>query len=33
VYNPDIRCELVDKKTKLHRITVNLPALGAIILK
>lgn len=33
VYNPDIRCELVDKTTRLYKLTVNLPALGAIILK
>ncbi|TMI62885.1 MAG: 1,4-alpha-glucan branching protein GlgB [Bacteroidetes bacterium] len=33
IYNPDIRSELVDKKSKLYKVTVNLPALGAIILK
>jgi len=33
VYNPDIRCELVDKKNKVYKLTVNLPPLGAIVLK
>jgi len=33
VYNPDIRTELVDKNQKKYRVTVNLPALGGIILK
>ncbi len=33
VYNPDIRCELVDKTQKIYRLTVNLPALSGIILK
>ncbi|HEX7845351.1 MAG TPA: 1,4-alpha-glucan branching protein GlgB [Chitinophagaceae bacterium] len=33
VYNPDIRCELVDKAQKIYRLRVNLPALAGIILK
>jgi 1,4-alpha-glucan branching enzyme len=33
VYNPDIRCELVDKEQKKYKLTVNLPALGGIVLK
>ena len=33
VYNPDIRTEMVDKNQKKYRVTVNLPALGGIILK
>ena len=33
VYNPEIACTLVDKKTKRYEINVHLPALGAIILK
>jgi 1,4-alpha-glucan branching enzyme len=33
VYNPDIRTELVDKNQKKYKVTVNLPALGGIILK
>jgi len=33
VFNPEIRCELVDKTQKKYRITVNLPALAGIILK
>ncbi len=33
VYNPEIRSERVDKDQKLYRLTVNLPALGGIILK
>ena len=33
VYNPDIRSELIDKNQKKYRLTVNLPALGGIILK
>ena len=33
VFNPDIRCELVDKGQKMYRLTVNLPALAGIILK
>jgi len=33
VYNPDVRCELIDKNQKKYRVTVNLPALAGIILK
>ena len=33
VFNPEIRSELIDKKQKKYRITVNLPPLGGIILK
>lgn len=33
VYNPELRCELVDKGQKKYRVTVNLPALAGIILK
>ncbi len=32
-YNPDIRTEIIDKKAKKVRILVNLPPLGAIVLK
>ena len=33
VYNPEIRCDLVDKAQQLYRLKVNLPSLGGIILK
>ncbi len=33
VFNPEIRCELIDKTTKKYRVTVNLPALSGLILK
>jgi 1,4-alpha-glucan branching enzyme len=33
VYNPQVRCELVDKNQKLYRLMVNLPPLAGIILK
>jgi 1,4-alpha-glucan branching enzyme len=33
VFNPAIRSKLVDKDQKIYRLTVNLPALGGIILK
>ncbi len=33
VFNPDIRCETVDRNQHLYRLTVNLPALSGIILK
>jgi len=33
VYNPDIRCEVVDKKQEINRLYLNLPPLGAIVLK
>jgi 1,4-alpha-glucan branching enzyme len=33
VYNPAIQSELVDKESKCYKIKVNLPALGAVVLK
>jgi 1,4-alpha-glucan branching enzyme len=33
VYNPDIRCEMIDKGQQKFRLSVNLPPLGGIILK
>jgi 1,4-alpha-glucan branching enzyme len=33
VFNPDLRCELVDKSQKMYRLRVNLPPLAGIILK
>ncbi|MGH2552692.1 MAG: 1,4-alpha-glucan branching protein GlgB, partial [Chitinophagaceae bacterium] len=33
VFNPDIRCELVDENQDIYKLTVNLPALAGIILK
>jgi len=33
VFNPDVRCELVDKKTKTYKLTLNLPPLAGIVLK
>jgi 1,4-alpha-glucan branching enzyme len=33
VYNPEIRCELVDKAQKKYKLIVNLPPLACIILK
>jgi 1,4-alpha-glucan branching enzyme len=33
VFNPEIRCELADKKEKQYKITVNLPPLAGIVLK
>lgn len=33
VFNPDIRSDLIDKGQKKYKLTVNLPALGGIILK
>ncbi|HKB44189.1 MAG TPA: 1,4-alpha-glucan branching protein GlgB [Chitinophagaceae bacterium] len=33
VYNPGIRCELVDRTQKRYKLTVNLPPLACIILK
>jgi 1,4-alpha-glucan branching enzyme len=33
VFNPEIRCSLVDKGQKRYKLTVNLPPLGGIILK
>jgi 1,4-alpha-glucan branching enzyme len=33
VYNPGIKAELVDKKTKLYKLVLNLPPLAGIVLK
>ncbi len=33
VYNPEVKCEIVDKGQKKYLIRVNLPPLGGIILK
>jgi 1,4-alpha-glucan branching enzyme len=33
VYNPDIRLELVDRDQKRWKLRINLPPLGAIVLK
>lgn len=33
VFNPEIRCEAVDKNQKKYRLTVNLPPLAGIVLK
>jgi len=33
VFNPDVRCEIVDEETKAYKITINLPALGGIVLR
>ncbi|MCX6319189.1 MAG: 1,4-alpha-glucan branching protein GlgB [Bacteroidetes bacterium] len=33
VYNPEIRCQILDKDQKKYKLTVNLPALGGIVLK
>jgi len=33
VYNPDIRCELVDKEQEIYRIKINLPPLAGVVLK
>jgi 1,4-alpha-glucan branching enzyme len=33
VYNPEIKCELVEKGKKLYKLNLNLPPLGGIILK
>ncbi len=33
VFNPEIRSELIDRNQKMYKLTVNLPALGGIILK
>jgi len=33
VYNPDIRTELVDEENQTHKLRLNLPPLGGIILK
>lgn len=33
VFNPEIRCELIDEKNETYRLVVNLPPLAGIILK
>ncbi len=33
VFNPEVRSQLVDKESKRYEVRLNLPALGAIILK
>jgi len=33
VFNPDVRCELVDEEQKLYKLILNLPPLGGIVLK
>ena len=33
VYNPDIRCELIDKDQQTYKVRINLPPLAGIILK
>lgn len=33
VFNPDIPCELVDKKSKLYKLKLHLPPLAGIVLK
>jgi 1,4-alpha-glucan branching enzyme len=33
VFNPEIRCEPVDKDQKTYRLIVNLPPLAGIVLK
>lgn len=33
VYNPKVRCELIDRNQKKYKLTVNLPALAGIVLK
>ncbi|MFC0776180.1 1,4-alpha-glucan branching protein GlgB [Terrimonas alba] len=33
VYNPDIRCELINKDQKTYKIRINLPPLAGVILK
>jgi 1,4-alpha-glucan branching enzyme len=33
VYNPDIRCELIDKDQEIYRLLLNLPPLAGLILK
>ena len=32
VFNPDIKVELVDEPTKAYKLTLNLPALGGLVL-
>ncbi len=33
IFNPEIRCEAVDKNQKKYKLTVNLPPLAGIVLK
>jgi 1,4-alpha-glucan branching enzyme len=33
VYNPEIRCDLVDKTAKIYKLRLNLPPLACIIIK
>jgi len=33
VFNPDVKCEIVDKKEKKYEINVHLPPLGIVVLK
>jgi 1,4-alpha-glucan branching enzyme len=33
VFNPNVRCELVDEEQKMYKLTLNLPPLGGILLK
>ena len=33
VYNPSLTCELISKQDKHYRLTVQLPPLGAVILR
>ena len=33
VFNPEIQCQLIEESQQKHRVIVNLPALGGIILK
>lgn len=33
VFNPEIKCELLDKKEKKYSLKVHLPALGGVVLK
>lgn len=33
IFNPDIRCELIEKEDETYLLTVNLPPLGGLILK
>jgi 1,4-alpha-glucan branching enzyme len=33
VYNPEVRCELIDKAQNIYQLRVNLPPLAGIILK
>ncbi len=33
VFNPDVKCELINKKQKRYKLTVHLPPLAAVVLK